>query len=154
MSIYTEEWIHETETTVIGAVDVPVAHVPDSETEAFDGQLQDAGSPVEIKTCQAEITDRSRADGVRPGRWLLQEPAHEELREIGGIYLLAVLDEDRVLSWVWSSPKALDPLLSWSPSGRGKPRGDVAQVPWPKLVDPEDVEAARDREAEAEGVAT
>lgn len=144
---------------VIGAVSVDLEHVPDSETERFDarvvadvdlsaevvivGRLRiEETTPIEIKTCQIWLDDASANGGRRRGRWYIQRPAHDNLCDLGGAYLLVVLDDDEVLAYALVTSTVLDLELGgrWTPSGADSYRDEVAQLPWGVVFDDVDVD--------------
>ncbi|AYK14498.1 MULTISPECIES: hypothetical protein [Methanosarcina] len=48
------------------------------------------GQPVEIKSCQAHVTDQSHGTGTRSGRFVFSAEQHQTLIENQGEYILVV----------------------------------------------------------------
>ncbi len=64
----------------------------------FDAVLN--GIPLEIKSCQATITDHSHNNTQRSGRFVFQAEQHEALQKAGGAYLFIVhVEEEPLLSF-------------------------------------------------------
>jgi len=60
----------------------------------IDAELN--GVPTEIKSCQEFITDRSRKNAKRYGRFRLHEYQHNELLKQNGVYLFIVHNRQRI----------------------------------------------------------
>lgn len=147
------------ERSVFEAVSIDVEHVPDEDVRAYDGRLSEtaldrvdpvfiaAETPVELKTCFEWIDDRHSWNGRRRGRWWIGRRAHEALKDLGGAYLLAILDEDdEPIEALLVRAEVLDDYLAdrWTGNGSGHNQGDEsAQLRWSAVIDPDDLEARR-----------
>jgi len=60
----------------------------------IDAELN--GIPAEIKSCQEFITDKSRKNGLRHGRFRLHKHQHDELIRLNGVYLF-IVHNDRII---------------------------------------------------------
>lgn len=63
---------------------------------AEDSDFLFQGAPLEIKSCQVKI-DRSDKKNPRSGRFYLRDYQHSDLLEKNGRYILAVMDEGRII---------------------------------------------------------
>ncbi len=58
------------------------------------------GVPLEIKSCQATVTDHSHQNSLRSGRFVFAAEQHEALLKSGGEYLFIVhMEADPLLSF-------------------------------------------------------
>lgn len=157
MSSMPISMVERMEQSVLESIDVETRHVPDGEARKFDARLlepvdvdeqlrpaPDPDDPLELKTCQRWIDDRGSRGDRRRGRWWIGRRAHEDLLELGGGYVLVVLDETGdVLAYVVVVATVLDELLEqrWTGNGGSHHQGDEsAQLPWPAILDPEEVD--------------
>jgi len=132
----------DVERAVCSQVPFEISHVPDDVERRYDAELDQAlptsppvarsataGTPFELKTCQP----RKASDG-RPGQWIFHEKPHEFLKDEGGRYLLAVLDELELERWVVCGPRDLEHGLNWydCPGTKGYQR--QAHIEWPVVI--------------------
>lgn len=127
-----------------------IQHVPDAETQDFDGRVvadfTDDGSlligltelpsttPVEIKTCV-----RRMADGDR-GRWRITKRAHRRLKRNAGVYLLAIREGDQILEKALVDVLHVDRLLNgWTTRGADPSRDAEATISWGRVFDDEEI---------------
>lgn len=75
------------------------------------GRIDSQDPPVEVKSCQVQITDRSRAPYTRKGRYTLRKSQHDYLRSAGGHYIFLLLQGGEVLKDQLLSPDEVDEIL-------------------------------------------
>ena len=98
----------------------------DVSTKALiDGEY--GGKPIEVKSCQARITDLSRHGGTRKGRFLIQRLQYARLLKEDGSFIFIVLDsKGKVLLARLVSARNLENLFPVKESG-------TTQIPWNKI---------------------
>lgn len=151
------EQIEARERRILSQAPFEARHVPDAETQAYDAVMAEpfhptstvsaygtvvveAGTILELKTCQQWIGDRHSRSGRRRGQFKLQKGHHETLKELDAKYASLVLTEDeRLLGGRLVDPSDLDPVLSWT-NGGSKYADERATVPWYKIVPKAEVE--------------
>lgn len=153
------EWSEE---IVVDAVPIDLERVTDDETQDYDarlvtevdvsdevliiGQLRVEGTtPIEIKTCQVWIEATGSNGDRRRGRFKIFDHAHEQLCELGGAYLLVLLDDDEVVAHVLVTASVLDLYLDdrWTNNGydsHRQGREQIAQLNWAVVFDPEHIQ--------------
>ncbi|QGX96700.1 hypothetical protein EI982_14700 [Haloplanus rallus] len=97
----------------------------------------DRGVPVEIKSAQRRLSAQRR------GRFYVRPEQHDRLIEAGGVYVFAVVDEDRRPLALKVVPATTFEVLipAWLDGGEG--RSDYAQLAWSKLFAQRAVERGR-----------
>ncbi|MFC7047319.1 hypothetical protein ACFQH6_19590 [Halobacteriaceae archaeon GCM10025711] len=106
-----------------------------------------AGTPVEVKSCQARVEDGS---STRRGRWWIRKGAHDQLVEVGGEYALAVGGPDTgIHRTVLVSARTVDRLIeqhaTWSPTGSSHSAEAAARLPWTAVFAEADLQAGGER---------
>lgn len=149
---YWNQQINLMERGLFDELPVDVEHVDQSEAVHYDGRFVsryvstddlpiigrmavDAGTIVELKTCQEWIDDEGSRSDRRRGRWQLQKQAHEYLEEHDGIYCLLVLHGDQVVDGRLLPATDINGLASWT-NGGYKYTSPRAIIPWSKIVPP------------------
>jgi hypothetical protein len=91
----------------------------------------DAGTPVEIKGAQVEISDGTR---MRAGRWYLKRDSHRRLLEADGVYALTI-HSGGVPSRIALAPAAVldERIGSWTSTDRS--HAPVAKIAWTRVLD-------------------
>lgn len=153
------------EDLVVDAVPFDLERVTDDETQDYDARLISAveisdgvliigrvrleqTTPIEIKTCQVWIDAQGSNGDRRRGRFKIFDHAHEQLCELGGAYLLVLLDDDDVLAHVLVTASVLDLYLDdrWTNNGydsHRQGREQIAQLNWSVVFDPESIQEGR-----------
>lgn len=142
------------EEQLVAALPFPLERVPDRETEDYDARLTadvvaddsvlgtlylERETPIELKSCRAWIEVTGSNGSRRRGRWWVSRAAHTRLQELGGAYLLTVLDaHDVTHDHLLAPADVVDDLLAdrWTGNGTGGgSREESAQLPWGSLLD-------------------
>lgn len=157
MSTISHEEIERRERALLEDLPIDAEHVPDAEENGFDARVRsrfvatnslgvvgrlyiDAGTPLELKTCQVWIDDSGSRNDRRRGTFRIQEDTHERLEELGGVYCLLVMDADEVLTGRIVEPEHIEARVSsWTNGGR-KYQSRRAHISWAKLIPTERVE--------------
>lgn len=88
----------------------------DVTTNTTDTTVVTAGTKAEAKSCYARYDDRN-------GRWWIRKQTHEQLVDVDGQYVLAVIDRDTedVLRMGLTSARTVDAIIddTWWDAGEG-----------------------------------
>lgn len=160
MSKHARHDISELEKHVLNQIPLRLEHVPDEETQAWDAWLHGSlvvGKPnheaigwtgddhktrVELKTATRWIDARGSNGDRRRGRFFIGKSSHEELLNLGGLYLLVVLNDDReILAWVLTGATDVDQRIdeNWINNGAGS-ETRAARINWSEIFGDLDLE--------------
>lgn len=100
--------------------------------------LVEAGTRLELKTCQRWNTDTHANGGRRRGRFNIREENHLKRLEDDVPTLFAVLDDEEVLAATLVPVAFVDPLVARKWSNGDRRYGErVALIRWPNFVSEE-----------------
>lgn len=132
----------DVERGVCEQVPFKISHVPDRVEQRHDAELDQAlstsppvarsataGTPVEIKTCQP----RKGSVGTA-GQWVFNPEQHQYLEDVGGRYLLAVVEELDLDRWVFCGPRDLEAFLGWHDVPSTRQYDQQGWIRWPVVM--------------------
>lgn len=93
------------------------------EKEPVDSSLD--GYPLEVKSCQVMVGDRSHCNQKRSGRFVFESRQHRHLLENDGRYVFVVQDEQKVVHHTWMLRAALIPLREFV---------GIRSIAWPTVM--------------------
>jgi len=110
----------------------------DDVTEDVGGTaVVEADTLAEVKSCLAEYSSAGRTSS---GRWWIRRGAHEQLLDVDGVYILAVVDPetDDVLRMALADATTVDALIDgdwWDCGDGGRTAEEFHQIAWTRVFD-------------------
>jgi hypothetical protein len=157
LSTKSHDQIEQRERAILARLPFDAQHVPNSECQDYDAVLEEpyttgqhiriigrarleAGTPIELKTCQEWIDDNGSWNGRRRGTFRVQQDTHERLEDAGGVYCLLVMDGDDILTGRLLEPEHLESCVNSWTNGGAKYQSDRAHVSWGSIMPPSSIQ--------------